>query len=302
MNPASTAPVKEFLQGFQAAGCDALAALDPDHRFVADRWTHAQGGSGCSMVLEAGNTFERAAVNFSHIRGESMPTAATVRHPDLAGRAFEALGVSIVVHPRNPYVPTSHCNVRQFVATRPDSEPVWWFGGGFDLTPYYGFEEDARDWHRTAAGLCEPFGPDVYQRFKTWCDEYFFLAHRAEARGIGGLFFDDLDEWGHARCHEFLRAVAEGYLRAYLPIVERRLATPWGERERAFQLWRRGRYVEFNLVHDRGTLFGLQSGGRVESILVSMPPLVSWRYDWSPPAGGPEAELKERFLTPRDWL
>jgi coproporphyrinogen III oxidase len=236
------------------------------------------------------------------VRGGTLPPSATARRPQLAGRDFEALGVSLVVHPRNPYIPTSHMNVRLLVAGGAGPGQAWWFGGGFDLTPYYGFEEDARHWHRTAREACAAHGADMYARCKRWCDEYFYLRHRQEPRGIGGLFFDDLDEGGFARCFEFTRSVGDHFLPAYEPIVERRRELPYGERERDFQCYRRGRYVEFNLVYDRGTLFGLQSGGRVESILMSLPPQVLWRYDWKPEAGSPEAELYEKFLVVRDWL
>jgi coproporphyrinogen III oxidase len=253
-------------------------------------------------VLEDGVVFEKAGVNFSEVSGARLPGSATAQRPELAGRSFRALGVSLVIHPRNPYVPTSHANVRFFVAERDGEAPVWWFGGGFDLTPYYGFREDAVHWHRTARAACEPFGPNVHPRFKQWCDDYFYLRHRAEPRGIGGLFFDDLNDWGFDACFAFLRSVGDHYLPAYLPIVRRRRDTIYGEREVSFQRYRRGRYVEFNLVYDRGTLFGLQSGGRTESILMSLPPQVSWRYDWRPEPGTPEAELYEVFLRPRDWL
>jgi coproporphyrinogen III oxidase len=243
---------------------------------------------------------EKSAVHFSHTIGKALPAAATERRPELAGRAYEAVSVSLIVHPRNPYVPTSHMNVRFFVAH--GDAPVWWFGGGFDLTPYYGFEEDAVHWHRTARAACAPLGPAAHPRFKKWCDEYFFLPHRGEPRGIGGLFFDDLDAPEFATCAAFWRSVGDHYLPAYVPIVQRRKATPWGERERAFQLQRRGRYAEFNLVYDRGTRFGLQSGGRVESILASLPPLVAWHYDWKPEPGSPEERLTTDFLRPRDWV
>ncbi|MEQ8230395.1 MAG: oxygen-dependent coproporphyrinogen oxidase, partial [Gammaproteobacteria bacterium] len=253
-------------------------------------------------VLADGAVFEQAGVNYSLVAGTSLPPAATARRPELAGRRFRAMGVSLVVHPGNPYVPTSHANVRLFVAEKDGEAPVWWFGGGFDLTPYYGFEEDAVAWHRRAREACTPFGDDVYPRFKQWCDEYFYLRHRDEHRGIGGLFFDDLNEWPFARCFDFIRAVGSAYIEAYAPIVERRRDTAFGERERDFQLYRRGRYVEFNLVYDRGTIFGLQSGGRTESILMSLPPNVRWRYAWAPSPGSPEARLYTDFIRPRDWL
>ncbi len=294
------AAVKLFLQGLQDHICQALSDID-GAAFTEDNWQRDAGGGGRSRVLRDGNVFEQAGVNFSHVFGDALPASATAHRPELAGRRFEAMGVSLVVHPRNPYVPTSHANVRFFIATRPDAEPVWWFGGGFDLTPYYGFKEDAEHWHRTARDLCAPFGDEVYPRYKKWCDDYFFLKHRNEPRGIGGLFFDDLNTPDFASCFAFTQAVGQGYLDAYLPVVERRKALPWGEREREFQLYRRGRYVEFNLVWDRGTLFGLQTGGRTESILMSMPPLVRWEYNFQPEAGSPEAALSE-FIQVKDWL
>ena len=294
--------VKAWLQQLQDDITTAFEAID-GKTFREDAWTReAGGGGGRTRVLEEGEVFEKAGVNYSFVTGEALPPSATAARPELAGRSFAATGVSLVIHPRNPYVPTSHMNVRFFLAEKAGSEPVWWFGGGFDLTPYYGFEQDCEHWHREAWKACEPFGEDVYPRFKQWCDEYFFLRHRNEPRGIGGIFFDDLNEWGFERCFAFLRSVGEAYLPAYLPIVERRRHLEWGEREREFQLYRRGRYVEFNLVYDRGTLFGLQTGGRTESILVSLPPLVRWRYDWQPEPGSEEARLYEEFLRPRDWL
>ncbi|MCP5430963.1 MAG: oxygen-dependent coproporphyrinogen oxidase [Chromatiaceae bacterium] len=293
--------VKTYLLDLQERICAALAAED-GQRFREDSWDRPGGGGGRSRVLEGGNVFEKAGVNFSHVFGDGLPPSATAQRPELAGRRFQAMGVSLVIHPHNPHVPTSHANVRFFIAEKDDAEPVWWFGGGFDLTPYYGQREDARHWHATAGAACEPFGDDVYPRFKKWCDDYFFLKHRAEPRGVGGLFFDDLNDWGFERSFAFMRSVGDHYVPAYLPIVQRRRATPFGEREREFQLYRRGRYVEFNLVYDRGTIFGLQTGGRTESILMSLPPLVSWRYDWKPQPGSAEAELYEVFLQPRDWL
>lgn len=293
--------VKTYLLDLQERICDALAAED-GQRFREDSWDRPGGGGGRSRVLEGGNVFEKAGVNFSHVFGDGLPPSATAQRPELAGRRFQAMGVSLVIHPHNPHVPTSHANVRFFIAEKDDAEPVWWFGGGFDLTPYYGQREDARHWHATAGAACEPFGDDVYPRFKKWCDDYFFIKHRAEPRGIGGLFFDDLNDWGFERSFAFMRSVGDHYVPAYLPIVQRRRATPFGEREREFQLYRRGRYVEFNLVYDRGTIFGLQTGGRTESILMSLPPLVSWRYDWKPQPGSAETELYEVFLQPRDWL
>ncbi len=296
------AAVRDYLLDLQDRLTQALEAEDGSVRRREDAWERPEGGGGRTRVLQEGALFERGGINFSHVQGAHLPPTATARRPELAGRAFQALGVSLVVHPRNPYVPTSHANVRFFVAEQADAAPVWWFGGGFDLTPYYGFVEDAVHWHRVARAACLPFGAEVYPRLKRQCDEYFFLRHRQEPRGIGGLFFDDLDAGGFARCFDFLKSVGDHYLPAYLPIVQRRKGLPWGERERAFQKYRRGRYVEFNLVYDRGTLFGLQSGGRTESILMSLPPEVSWRYDWHPAPGTPEAELYERFLVPRDWL
>jgi len=293
--------VKHYLLALQDNICSGLAELD-DRDFAEDSWEREQGGGGRSRVLEDGSVLEKAGVNFSHIHGDRLPGSATAARPELAGRGFEALGVSLVIHPRNPHVPTSHANVRFFIAEKAGEEPVWWFGGGYDLTPYYGVEEDCIHWHRTARDICRPFGEDVYPRYKQWCDEYFYLKHRNEPRGIGGLFFDDLNQWGFERSFAFMRAVGDSYLDAYLPIVKQRMNTPWEERERDFQLYRRGRYVEFNLVYDRGTLFGLQSGGRTESILMSLPPLVKWRYDWQPESGSAEARLYEHFLKPRDWL
>jgi coproporphyrinogen III oxidase len=295
------AAVRAYLLGLQDRICAAVEAEDGEARFAEDSWERPGGGGGRSRVLADGGVFEQAGVGFSHVFGPGLPPSATAQRPDLAGRSFEAVGVSLVFHPHNPYVPTTHMNVRFFLAEKEGHDPVWWFGGGFDLTPYYGFEEDAVHFHRTARAACEPFGPEVYPRYKKWCDEYFFLRHRGEPRGIGGLFFDDLHEWGFERCFGFLRGVGDHLLPAYLPILRRRRDTPWGERERDFQLYRRGRYVEFNLVWDRGTLFGLQSGGRTESILMSLPPLVRWRYGWNPEPGTPEARLYEEFLRPRDW-
>lgn len=294
--------VKQYLQQLQDRICRQLAETDGGDGFLEDSWEREQGGGGRSRVLEGGRVFEKAGVNFSHVHGDQLPGSATAARPELAGRSFEALGVSLVIHPLNPYVPTSHANVRFFIAEKPGEDPVWWFGGGYDLTPYYGFEEDAVHWHRTAKTTCEPFGEDVYPRYKQWCDEYFYLKHRNEPRGIGGLFFDDLNAWGFDKSFAFMQAVGNSYLDAYLPIVEKRRDRPFGDKERDFQLYRRGRYVEFNLVYDRGTLFGLQSGGRTESILMSLPPLVTWRYDWQPEPGSAEAELYDIFLKPQDWL
>jgi coproporphyrinogen III oxidase len=294
--------VSRYLLKLQDNICQALEQVDQQNIFREDQWTREEGGGGRSRVMEEGAVFEKAGINFSHVQGARLPASATAHRPELAGRSFQAMGVSLVIHPRNPYAPTSHANVRFFVAEKPGSEPVWWFGGGFDLTPYYGYRDDAVHWHQTARQACEPFGDDIYPRFKTWCDEYFFLRHRNEPRGVGGLFFDDYNEPGFERSFALMRSIGDHYVPAYVPIVERRMHQPWGDREREFQLYRRGRYVEFNLVYDRGTLFGLQTGGRTESILMSLPPLVSWRYDWHPQAGSPEAELYEVFLKPRDWV
>ncbi len=302
MHPIDIAAVKNYLLELQDRICAALAREDGRETFHEDTWERPEGGGGRTRVLTGGTVFEQAGVNFSQVFGKQLPPSATAQRPELAGRAWQALGVSLVIHPHNPFVPTSHANVRFFVAEKPGSEPVWWFGGGFDLTPYYPFEEDAMHWHRTAKAACDPFGADYYLRFKKWCDDYFFLKHRNETRGIGGLFFDDFNERSFEHSFGFLRSVGDHYLDAYLPIVQKRKHTPYGERQRDFQLYRRGRYVEFNLVYDRGTLFGLQSGGRTESILMSLPPLVKWRYNWKPQPGTPEAELYENYLLPRDWL
>ncbi len=311
------ATVRTCLTGLQEMIVAGLEAEDGLGRFGRDSWERAEGGGGCTRVLADGAVFEKAGVGFSHVKGAQLPPAATVHRPELAGLPWEAMGVSVVVHPRNPYVPISHMNVRFFmagassaadgpaplrsaVANRPEG-PVWWIGGGFDLTPCYGFAEDAAGWHRSARAAVAPFGPSLYPRFKRACDDYFVLKHRGEARGVGGLFYDDFNELGFERCLELTRSVATGYLGAYREIVARRRAQPFGERERNFQLLRRGRYAEFNLVWDRGTLFGLQSGGRTESILMSLPPLVRWDYAWQAEAGSPEARLTEDFLRPRDW-
>jgi coproporphyrinogen III oxidase len=296
------AEVKKFLVDLQDRITDYLEKLDGGARFRHDSWERPGGGGGQSRVLAEGKVFEQAGVGFSHVMGDSLPAAASQRRPELAGRRWEAMGVSLVLHPRNPMVPTSHANVRFFVAKEDGAEPAWWFGGGFDLTPYYAFREDVVHWHHTARQACEPFGPEVYPRYKKWCDDYFYLKHRREPRGVGGLFFDDLNQWGFDTSFAFTRSVAEHYLPAYGPIVERRKDLPYDDEQRDFQLYRRGRYVEFNLIYDRGTIFGLQSGGRTESILMSMPPLVRWRYDWSPAPGSREAELYDYYLKPREWL
>ena len=296
-----TNAVKQFLLALQDQICDALAAADGKGRFIEDSWTREEGGGGRSRVLQDGAVIEQGGVNFSHVYGTTMPASATAHRPELAGRSFEAMGVSLVIHPRNPHVPTSHANVRFFIAEKEGEAPVWWFGGGFDLTPFYPVEEDCRHWHQVAQALCEPFGTQVYPEYKAWCDRYFYLKHRDETRGVGGLFFDDLNHWPFEQCFAFMQAVGKGYLDAYLPIIAKRKDVPYGEQERQFQLYRRGRYVEFNLVYDRGTLFGLQTGGRAESILMSMPPLARWQYNWQPEPGSAEARLQD-FLTPRDWI
>ena len=303
MSASAIGDVHDFLIDLQQQICQALVHADgSDQTFRSDRWQRPDGGGGESRVLTGGTVFEQAGVNFSHIQGVSLPPSASAHRPELAGRSFQAMGVSLVIHPLNPHVPTSHANIRFFIAEKEGEAPVWWFGGGFDLTPYYGVAEDARHWHQVAHDLCQPFGDTVYPRYKQWCDDYFYLKHRQEARGIGGLFFDDLNEGGFDRCFAFTKAVGRGYLDAYLPIVQRRKHHAWGNRERQFQLYRRGRYVEFNLVWDRGTLFGLQSEGRTESILMSMPPLVRWEYGYQPEAGSPEAALYTDFLPPRNWI
>jgi coproporphyrinogen III oxidase len=293
--------VDGFLRDLQDRICDALERADGGERFAEDAWTRTSGGGGRTRVLKDGAVFEQAGVNYSRVTGNTLPASATAHRPELAGRSWTATGVSLVIHPKNPYVPTSHANVRYFEADREGEAPVWWFGGGFDLTPFYPFDEDCVHWHAVARDLCAPFGDEVYPRYKAWCDEYFYLKHRRETRGIGGLFFDDLNDWAFERCLGFTRAVGNGFLDAYVPIVERRKGMPYGEREREFQLYRRGRYVEFNLVYDRGTLFGLQSGGRTESILMSLPPRVRYEYGYSPEPGSAESRLAA-YLEPREWV
>ena len=302
MQQVDKAQVKAFLLALQEDICAALSAADGKAQFVEDSWQRAEGGGGRSRVLTQGAVFEQAGVNFSHVFGDKMPGSATAHRPELAGRGFEAMGVSLVIHPHNPHVPTSHANVRFFIAEKEGEAPVWWFGGGFDLTPFYPVEADVVHWHQTAKDCCDVFGSDVYPKYKKWCDEYFYLKHRQETRGVGGLFFDDLNEWGFDSCFAFMRSVGEAFTTAYLPIVSARKNTPFSEHERQFQLYRRGRYVEFNLVFDRGTLFGLQSGGRTESILMSMPPLVRWEYGYQPAPDSAEAKLYTRYLQPQDWL
>jgi len=296
-----SAPVHAFLTGLQDSIVARLEALDGS-AFRRDSWTRPEGGGGASCVIEEGTLFERGGVNFSRVQGSRLPPSASASRPELAGRAFEAMGVSLVLHPRNPHVPTVHMNVRFFMATRAGEAPVWWFGGGMDLTPYYGYEEDAVHFHRECRDALSPFGADLHPRFKKWCDEYFFLKHRNEPRGVGGVFFDDFNQPDFDTCFAITRSVGENFLKAYEPIAHRRRELPYGERERDFQAYRRGRYVEFNLVFDRGTLFGLQSGGRTESILMSLPPIVKWRYDWKPEAGTAEGRLYSEFLRGREWV
>jgi len=292
-----------YFTGLQSSIVGRLEALD-GAAFGRDEWQRIEGGSGTSCILEEGRVFERGGVNFSHVKGERLPPSASAARPQLAGRSFEVMGVSSVLHPRNPHVPTVHMNLRLFAALprEPESQPVWWFGGGMDLTPYYGFEEDATHFHRTCRASLAPFGDDYHPRFKAWCDDYFFLKHRGEPRGIGGIFFDDLNERGFEHCFALTRSVGDHFLAAYEPILQRRKDLPYTERERDFQAYRRGRYVEFNLVYDRGTLFGLQSSGRTEAILMSLPPIVRWRYDWRPEPGSAEEKLYAEFLAARDWL
>jgi coproporphyrinogen III oxidase len=296
--------VRSFLIALQDDICHQLEEVDAQATFLEDNWQRegSGGGGGRTRVMTDGAVFEQAGVNFSEVSGDNLPPSATASRPELAGRRFHAMGVSLVIHPHNPYIPTSHANVRFFIAEKEGEAPIWWFGGGFDLTPYYPFEEDVVEWHQMAKSACEPFGESVYQEYKAWCDDYFMLKHRNETRGVGGLFFDDLNEGGFDYCFNLMKSIGSTYIKAYRPIVMRRKLLPYGERERDFQLYRRGRYVEFNLVYDRGTLFGLQSGGRTESILMSLPPLVKWRYNWQPEPGSPEENLYLNFLKPRDWL
>lgn len=294
--------VKEYLLDLQDRICQQLQDLEPTAKFREDAWDREGGGGGRTRVIENGSVFEKGGVNFSHVYGTQLPPSATAARPELAGRSFEAMGVSLVIHPLNPLVPTSHANVRFFIAEREGEEPVWWFGGGYDLTPYYGDTTDCKQWHTTAKAACDPFGKDIYPRFKEWCDTYFHLKHRDEARGIGGLFFDDFNELGFDDSFALMRAIGDSYTEAYAPIVKKHAPRPYTETQKNFQLYRRGRYVEFNLVFDRGTLFGLQSGGRTESILMSLPPQVSWQYDWHPEPGSEEAELYNTFLPTRDWV
>jgi coproporphyrinogen III oxidase len=296
-----TAAVKTYLTGLQDRIVNKLSELDGGS-FIRDAWDRPQGGGGITRLIEGGNLFERGGVGFSHVFGDNLPPSASAVRPELAGRSFQAMGVSLVLHPRNPYVPTVHMNVRCFIAEKSGADPVWWFGGGMDLTPYYGFAEDATHFHRSCRDALAPFGAEYHPKFKQWCDRYFFLKHRNEPRGVGGIFFDDLGEPDFDHCFALMRSVGDHFLPAYVPVIERRRDLPYGERERDFQAYRRGRYVEFNLVFDRGTLFGLQSGGRTESILMSLPPVVNWRYDWHPQPGTPEASLYTDFLVAKDWL
>ncbi|MBA3581531.1 MAG: oxygen-dependent coproporphyrinogen oxidase [Gammaproteobacteria bacterium] len=293
--------IKKYLLGLQDHICTSLEKVDAKEKFIEDSWQRPEGGGGRTRILSNGAIIEKGGVGFSHVMGDSMPASATAHRPELAGRHWEAMGVSLVIHPLNPYAPTSHANVRFFIAHKDGHDPIWWFGGGYDLTPYYIFEEDCVHWHHTAQQACAPFGNNVYPRFKKWCDDYFYLKHRQETRGIGGLFYDDLNEWDFDTCFKFMQAIGNSYTEAYVPILEKRKNIPYSERERDFQLYRRGRYVEYNLVYDRGTLFGLQSGGRTESILMSLPPLVTWKYNWAPEAGSAEAKLYE-YLKPREWV
>ena len=302
MDPVNTEAVKDFLLGLQENICKGLGRFDPQSSFRSDKWDREEGGSGTTSIISDGIVFEKGGVNFSHIFGKAMPASATATRPELAGRKFQAMGVSVVIHPLNPFVPTSHANFRLFVATKKDEEPVWWFGGGYDLTPYYGFEEDCIHWHKVAKESCTDFGDEYYARFKKDCDVYFFIKHRNETRGIGGLFFDDFNELGFEQSFAFFRSMANSYLDAYAPIIEKRKGIEFTQQQKQFQEYRRGRYAEFNLVYDRGTVFGLQSEiGRIESILMSLPPLVRWTYDWRPDPGSQEERLYTDFLKPRDW-
>jgi len=298
---ATASTIKAYLQDLQQRIVAALEEVD-GASFLTDSWERPEGGGGTSRIIEEGNVFERGGVGFSHVMGKNLPPSAAANRPEIAGREWEAMGVSLVLHPRNPYAPTVHMNVRFFVAKADGQEPVWWFGGGMDLTPYYGFTEDATHFHRSCRDALAPFGDDLHPRFKKWCDDYFYLKHRKEARGVGGIFFDDFNALPLDESFALMRSVGDGFIGAYLPILQLRKDTPYGERERDFQAYRRGRYVEFNLVFDRGTLFGLQSGGRTESILMSMPPVVKWRYDWQPQDGSPEARLYSDFLPHREWI
>ena len=301
MTAIDTAAIKTYLEGLQQSLCATFSRHD-DTPWREDQWIRDEGGGGRSRVMTDGRVIEKAGINISHIRGSSLPASATQHRRELAGCSFEAMGLSLVIHPQNPYVPTAHANVRFFIAEKADAKPIWWFGGGYDLTPYYGNDEDCRHWHQTAKAACEPFSDELYPRFKSACDSYFYLPHRAEARGVGGLFFDDFNELGFDASFALTRSVGDSFIEAYLPIFQRHCDRVFGQRERSFQLYRRGRYVEFNLVQDRGTLFGLQTGGRTESILMSLPPTANWVYNWQPDPGSAEAELYDHYLPPRDWL
>ena len=303
LNSVDTNAVKEFLLQLQSEICTGLEAVDSKARVITDKWDREADGSGISRVISDGSVFEKGGVNFSHVYGKSMPAAATATRPELAGRAFQAMGISLVIHPLNPFVPTSHANFRLFVAEKGNAESVWWFGGGYDMTPYYGFEQDCVHWHQQAKLACDDFGAQYYPRFKQQCDDYFYLKHRQECRGVGGLFYDDFNELGFDRCFEFVRSMAASYLKAYLPIVLRTKDMEFSPSNKEFQEYRRGRYAEFNLVYDRGTLFGLQSGvGRIESILMSLPPVVRWTYNWQAEAGSAEEKLTDYYLQPKDWV
>jgi coproporphyrinogen III oxidase len=301
MSQVNIATVIEFLKSLQDNICSALEAADGSGQFIEDNWTRDEGGGGRTRVLTNGSVIEQGGVNFSEVSGDTLPPSASAHRPELAGRSWRACGVSLVIHPKNPHIPTSHANVRFFIAEKEGEEPIWWFGGGFDLTPFYPVKEDVIHWHQTAKTLCQPFGENVYDEHKKWCDEYFYLKHRDETRGVGGLFFDDLNQWDFSTCLNYIKAVGQGFIDAYVPIIEKRRHTEFSEQQRQFQLYRRGRYVEFNLVFDRGTLFGLQSGGRTESILMSMPPLARWEYNYQPNSISKEAALAS-YLIPQDWL
>lgn len=296
------ANVKTYLLNLQDHICNALEGEEPTARFAEDLWERPEGGGGRTRVITNGKVFEQGGVNFSHVSGFNLPPSATAKRPELANREFEAMGVSLVIHPNSPFVPTSHANVRLFIAKKAGEPTIWWFGGGFDLTPFYPFKEDVIFWHETARNACLPFGDEIYPAYKKWCDEYFYLKHRNETRGVGGLFFDDLNEWGFEKCFAFMQSVGNHYTQAYLPVVQKRKNMSFTQKEKDFQLYRRGRYVEYNLVFDRGTLFGLQTGGRTESILMSMPPVVNWKYNWHPEVGSTEAVLYEEYLKPQNWL
>lgn len=302
MNEPNITDVKNYLLNLQDIICQAFTEEDGKSRFLEDRWEYQTGGGGRTRVLTNGDVYESAGVNFSHITGKTLPTVATAQRLQLEGYEYEVTGLSLVIHPNNPFVPTSHANLRFFLATKENAKPIWWFGGGFDLTPYYGFNEDCVHWHQTARNACLPFGDDIYEKYKKWCDNYFYLKHRQEQRGIGGLFFDDLNEWGFIKSFAFVQSVGDHYLRAYRPIVAKRKSTPYDEKQKEFQLYRRGRYVEFNLLYDRGTTFGLQTGGRTESILMSLPPQTNWKYNWHPEKGTAEYDLYENYLIEKNWL